>query len=199
MRRTVTPAVEPSQERHERPVHQPFRFAVYPVASRRSARTARPHLNHRARSKRRIWPGPVTRGRRFCGSFQSQPLKGAAVELLNSFPPRGTRRSVSVVLERGEAIGLLVILAIMLAATLYVAVRRTPSFGVVFAPVELALASWVTRTARWNRPPVDPPSGRPPTPGDPPSWPHGDGGGGGVREPRRPRPSSGAGTVSRPD
>lgn len=36
-------------------------------------------------------------------------------------------------LERGEAIGLLAILAVLLAATLYVAVRRTPSFGVVFA------------------------------------------------------------------
>jgi hypothetical protein len=46
-------------------------------------------------------------------------------------------------LERGEAIGLLVILAVMLAATVWVAVRRTPSFGLVFAPVEVALAGWV--------------------------------------------------------
>jgi hypothetical protein len=98
-------------------------------------------------------------------------------------------------LERGEAIGLLIILAIMLAATVYVAVRRTPSFGIVFAPVELTLAGWVASSANWNRPFGNGPGSRPSRPGDPPRWPRG-GGGGGVREPRRPRPSSGAGTVS---
>lgn len=104
--------------------------------------------------------------------------------------------TVLVVLERGEAIGLLVILAIMLAATLYVAVRRTPSFGIVFAPVEVALAGWVL--ADMGRP--DDPGGqagpgRSPWRGPP--GPRGGGGGSRVREPRRPRPSSGAGTVSR--
>lgn len=99
-------------------------------------------------------------------------------------------------LERGEAIGLLVILAVMLTATLYVALRRTPSFGLVFAPVELGLGGWVLHMARWDRPWGDGPGGRPPRPGDPPRWPRGDGGGGGVREPRRPRPSSGAGRIT---
>jgi hypothetical protein len=53
-------------------------------------------------------------------------------------------------LERGEAIGLLVILAVVLAATLVVALR-TPSFTVVFAPVEVALAVWVARTTDWDQ------------------------------------------------
>jgi hypothetical protein len=53
-------------------------------------------------------------------------------------------------LERGEAIGLLVILAVMLAATLVVALR-TPSFTIVFAPVEVALAVWVARTTDWDQ------------------------------------------------
>ena len=97
-------------------------------------------------------------------------------------------------LERGEAIGLLVILAVMLAATLYVGVRRSPSFAVVFAPVELALAGWVTATARW-----DGSDGDGPRSGGSVRGPGGrDGGGGGVREPRRPRPGSGAGTATRP-
>ncbi|MEA2685973.1 MAG: hypothetical protein QOE93_1168 [Actinomycetota bacterium] len=39
------------------------------------------------------------------------------------------RRAVRVMLERGEAIGLLVILAVMLAATVWVAVRRTRRAG----------------------------------------------------------------------
>jgi hypothetical protein len=99
------------------------------------------------------------------------------------------------VLERGEAIGLLVVLAVMLAATLYVALRRTPSFGIVFTPVELALAGWVL--ADMGRP--DDPggvAGPGRSPGRGPR-PRGGGGGSRVREPRRPRPSSGAGTVSR--
>jgi hypothetical protein len=101
-------------------------------------------------------------------------------------------------LERGEALGLLVILAVMLAATLYVGVRRTPSFAVAFAPVELALAGWVAATARWDPPDGDGPGGGPPRPGDRPRWPGGrGGGGGGVREPRRPRPGSGSGTATR--
>jgi hypothetical protein len=100
-------------------------------------------------------------------------------------------------LERGEAIALLVILAVMLVATLYVAVRRTPSFGVVFAPVELALAGWVLATARWDESDdgSGPPAGRR---RGPPRWPRGGGDGGTrVREPRRPRRSAGAGTVTR--
>jgi hypothetical protein len=98
-------------------------------------------------------------------------------------------------LERGEAIGLLVILAVMLVATLYVAVRRTPSFGVVFVPVELALAGWVL--SDMGRPD----GGGPPGGGGPrrsgPRRPGGPGGGTGLREPRRPRPGSGAGTATR--
>ncbi|HET9771582.1 MAG TPA: hypothetical protein VFS16_11895 [Acidimicrobiia bacterium] len=100
-------------------------------------------------------------------------------------------------LERGEAIGLLVLLAVMLAATLYVGVRRSTSFAFVFAPVELALAGWVAATGLG--PPGDGPGGRPPRFG-PPRWPRGQEGGGGpggVREPRRPRPGSGSGIVSR--
>ena len=98
-------------------------------------------------------------------------------------------------LERGEAIGLLVILAVMLVATLYVAVRRTPSFGVVFVPVELALAGWVASTdmdgpddggssGRWRPPPAGPLAG----------WSRRRDRGAGTR---RPRPGSGAGTVTR--
>lgn len=97
-------------------------------------------------------------------------------------------------LERGEAIGLLVILGVMLVATLYVAVRRTPSFGVVFVPVELALAAWV-------RSDMDGSGGGGLSGGGPgrrgPRRPGGPGGGPGVREPRRPRPGSGAGSVTR--
>ena len=99
-------------------------------------------------------------------------------------------------LERGEAIGLLVILAVMLVATVYVAVRRTPSFGVAFVPVELGLGGWVAATARWD----GPGGGSAPrrgSGGGPPRWPRGGGGGTPVREPRRPRPSSGAGTAAR--
>ena len=99
-------------------------------------------------------------------------------------------------LERGEAIGLLVILAVMLVATVYVAVRRTPSFGMVFAPVELALGGWVASAARWDEPGDGPGSGRRRGPRrDPPGRPRDGGGGSRVREPRRPRPSSGAGTA----
>lgn len=102
-------------------------------------------------------------------------------------------RRVGGMLERGEAIGLLVILAVLPAATLYVGVRRTPSFAVVFAPVELALAGWVAATARWDRPDGDGPRF-----GGSDRWPGGPSrGGGGVREPRRPRPGSGSGSVSR--
>ena len=107
------------------------------------------------------------------------------------------RRTLLVVLERGEAIALLIILAVMLAATIYVGLRRSPSFAIVFAPVELALAGWVAATGMG--PPGVGPGGRPPRFG-PPRWPHGQEGGGGpggVREPRRPKPGSGAGTVSR--
>jgi hypothetical protein len=53
-------------------------------------------------------------------------------------------------LERGEAIGFLVMLAVMLAATLYLLVR-TPSFTFVFAPVEVTLAVWVVRTTDWDQ------------------------------------------------
>src|SRR5207253_1388299 len=107
------------------------------------------------------------------------------------------RRRLSDVLERGEAIGLLVILAVMLVATIYVAVRRTPSFGVVFAPVELALAGWVTATAQWDEPGGGSGPGPGPREGPPRSPGSGTGGGGSrVREPRRPRPSSGAGTTT---
>jgi uncharacterized membrane protein YgcG len=96
-------------------------------------------------------------------------------------------------LERGEAIGLLVVLAVMLAATLYVGVRRSPSFAVVFAPVELVLAGWVAASARWDRPDGDGPRS-----GGTVRGPGGrDGGGGGVREPRRPRPGSGSGSATR--
>ena len=106
--------------------------------------------------------------------------------------------TVLVVLERGEAIGLLVILAIMLAATLYVAVRRTPSFGIVFAPVEVALAGWVL--ADMNRP--DDPGGQAAPGRSPWRGPPGPRGGGksGARAPpappvvrrgnRQPRPLS---------
>jgi hypothetical protein len=97
-------------------------------------------------------------------------------------------------LERGEALGLLVILAVMLAATVWVAVRRTPSFGLVFAPVEVALAGWVVSDVDGPDDDGGPGGG----------WslrrgPPGRGGDGGsrVREPRRPRPASGAGTASR--
>lgn len=98
-------------------------------------------------------------------------------------------------LERGEAIGLLVILTVMLAATVWVAVRRTPSFGLVFAPVEVALAGWVV--SDMDRPDDDGggPGGGRSFRRDPPG--RGGGGGSGVREPRRPRPGSGAGTASR--
>ena len=99
-------------------------------------------------------------------------------------------------LERGEAIGLLVILAVILAGTIWVGVRRTPSFAFVFAPVELLLGGWVAATAGWDEP-GGPPGRRGPSPGDPPGHPRGGGGGGGVREPRRPRPSAGAGTTRR--
>jgi hypothetical protein len=98
-------------------------------------------------------------------------------------------------LERGEAIGLLVILAVMLAATVWVAVRRTPSFGMVFAPVEVALVGWVLSDMDRSDDDGDGPDG-----GRSFRWgPPGRGGDGGsrVREPRRPRPGSGAGTVSR--
>ncbi|MDQ1499754.1 MAG: hypothetical protein QOI86_3094 [Actinomycetota bacterium] len=98
-------------------------------------------------------------------------------------------------LERGEAIGLLVILAVILAATIWVGVRRTPSFAFVFAPVELMLGGWVAATTDWDEPGA-PPSRRGTPGGDPPGHPRG-GGGGSVREPRRPRPSSGAGTTAR--
>jgi hypothetical protein len=97
-------------------------------------------------------------------------------------------------LERGEAVGLLVILAVMLVATLYVAVRRTPSFGLVFVPVEVALAGWVLSD-------MDGPGGGTSGDGGPrrrgPRRPGGPGGGSGVREPRRPRPGSGTGTARR--
>jgi hypothetical protein len=98
-------------------------------------------------------------------------------------------------LERGEAIGLLVILAVMLAATVWVAVRRTPSFGMVFVPVEVGIAGWVV--SDMDRPGDDAAGtggGRSFRRGPP-----GRGGDGGsrVREPRRPRPGSGAGSVSR--
>jgi hypothetical protein len=98
-------------------------------------------------------------------------------------------------LERAEAIGMLVILAVMLTATVYVAVRRTPSFGMVFGPVELVLAGWVVADmGRRHDSGGGAGSGRSPWRGPRPR----DGGAGsGVREPRRPRPSSGAGTVSR--
>jgi hypothetical protein len=119
-------------------------------------------------------------------------LSGPALRLFSGGRAGST---VLVVLERGEAIGLLVVLAVMLVATLYVAVRRTPSVGIVFAPIELALAGWVL--ADMGRP--DDPGGQA-GPGRS-SWrgprPRGGGGGSGVREPRRPRPSSGAGTASR--
>jgi hypothetical protein len=98
-------------------------------------------------------------------------------------------------LERGEAIGLLVILAVILAATIWVGVRRTPSFAFVFAPAELMLGGWVAATTDWDEPGA-PPSRWGTPGGDPPGHPRG-GGGGSVREPRRPRPSSGAGTTAR--
>jgi hypothetical protein len=96
-------------------------------------------------------------------------------------------------LERGEAIGLVVILAVILLGTLYVAVRGTPSFALVFAPVELTIGGWVVSSCRWDEP--DDGTG-PRFKGGKPRWPGGKGGGGGsrVREPRRPRPSSGAGS-----
>lgn len=97
-------------------------------------------------------------------------------------------------LERGEAIGLLVILAVMLVATLYLAVRRTPSFGAAFVPVELVLAGWVLSDMR--RPDDGGESRRGGPPGRGPPRP-GGGGGTRVREPRRPRPGSGAGTATR--
>src|SRR2546423_12108957 len=100
-------------------------------------------------------------------------------------------------LERGEAIGLLVILAVMLLATVYVAVRRTPSFGVVFAPVELALAGWVTATAQWDEPGGGSGPGPGPREGPPRSPGSGTGGGwGGGRGARRPRASSGGGATT---
>src|SRR2546423_13675147 len=98
-------------------------------------------------------------------------------------------------LERGEAIGLLVILAVMLAATLWVAVRRTPSFGVAFVPVEMALAGWAVSNCEWDDGDMPPPFGR--RRGGPPGRRGGGDGGARVREPRRPRPSSGAGTARR--
>jgi hypothetical protein len=100
------------------------------------------------------------------------------------------------VLERGEAIGLLVILAVMLVATVYVAVRRTPSFGFVIAPVEVALAAWVVHD-------MDGPDGDRPDAGGSGPRPRGDpsgprsGGGPQMREPRRPRPGAGSGSAAR--
>ena len=98
-------------------------------------------------------------------------------------------------LERGEAVGLLVILAVILAGTIWVGVRPTPSFAVVLGPVELVLGGWVAAATDWDEPGA-PPSPRRTPGGDPPGHPPG-GGGGSVREPRRPRPSSGAGTTAR--
>jgi hypothetical protein len=98
-----------------------------------------------------------------------------------------------MVLERGEAIGLLVILAVILVGTVYVGVRRTASFALVLAPVELVLGGWVASAARWEDPGAATAPRRTPRGGSPP----GGGGGSRVREPRRPRPSSGAGTATR--
>jgi hypothetical protein len=98
-------------------------------------------------------------------------------------------------LERSEAIGLLVILAVMLAATVWVAVRSTPSFGLVFAPVEVGLAGWVLSDMDGPDDDGGGISGGRSFRRGPPGR-RGDGGSR-VREPRRPRPGSGAGAVSR--
>ncbi len=98
---------------------------------------------------------------------------------------------------RGEAIVLLVILAVVLAATVWVAAHRTPSFGVVLGPVEVGLAALVSASTGWDgpgpRPPLGPGAGR----GGPPRRPGRGDGGTPVRDPRRPRPSSGAGAARR--